>query len=436
MSNILLPAVINDTKSVVGQLATALGLPRSALASDESIAAAYAELPRLLSRVPPPQRSDLLARMVVAVATGLFDAALNYIWNAAIIDLRRKVRDFGLQVIAQTLGGAFEEKTLLELKDAELIDLCLKLNLITEDGFFFLDQCREVRNNFSAAHPPMGALDEYEVLRFTSNCIKYALESETNPRGVDTRDFIARLKAGRFSTLQLDEWVKLLAATHEAQRDLLFGMLHGIYCDPNSSQETRLNALDIVKRFSAQLTPKVSSELLNRHSGYVASGDSARQAVSQDFFTRLGFLALFTEPERHAIVTRACQRLVSVHQEFNNFYNEPPFAERLRELSSQAAIPESAQFEFVCSVVVCATGNPYGVSHAAAPYYEAMIRNFTPKQVAIMLEATENYPVLAMRLENYERCRNQYRSLLSMLDPQSVPPGHKALYDKWSAGKP
>jgi hypothetical protein len=60
-----------------------------------------------------------------------------------------------------------------------------------------------------------------------------------------------------------------------------------------------------------------------------------------------------------------------------------------------------------------------------------MIRNFTPKQVAIMLEATENYPVLAMRLKNYERCRREFQELAAMLDPQSVPRGHKSLFEKW-----
>ncbi|WP_331048174.1 hypothetical protein [Gemmatimonas sp.] len=370
--------------------------------------------------------------MCVAVSTGLFDAAINYIWNAAVLELRRKVRDFGLQVVAQIRGGAFDERALVELKDSELVGLCLRHNLITEDGHFFLDQCREVRNNFSAAHPPMGTLDEYEVLRFTSACIRYALEDETNPRGVDTRAFLTALRAGRFNAPQLQRWVELLTGTHEAQRDLLFSMLHGLYCDPASSQEIRLNSLDVVRAFAEEMSAKVKSELVDRHSGYLASGDIKRQSSSQDFFTRLGIAALFSEAERHSIITRACQRLLNVHQEFNNFYNEPPFAERLHELAEQSVVPDSALFEFVCTVVVCATGNQYGVSNMALPYYESMVRNFKPKQIAIMLEATETYPVLATRLKHYDGCRQRFRSLVSILDRQSVPSAHQARYDRWS----
>ncbi|MGQ7792982.1 hypothetical protein ACUN0C_11285 [Faunimonas sp. B44] len=92
--------------------------------------------------------------MCVAVASGLFNAAINYVWNAAVVELRDKVRRFGINVVPQVLDDkSLDEETLLDLKDAELLDLCRKLNLIGDDDFFFLDQCRATRNSFSVAHP-------------------------------------------------------------------------------------------------------------------------------------------------------------------------------------------------------------------------------------------------------------------------------------------
>jgi len=133
---------------MLSALTTALGVERSILAADDQIQHAWETLPRLLSRIPPHLRSETLVRMCVAVGTGLFDSAINYAWNAAIIELRGKVRRFGLTVIPQVISKTFDEAALLDLKDAELLVLCLKLNLISEDGFFLLDQCRDVRNNF------------------------------------------------------------------------------------------------------------------------------------------------------------------------------------------------------------------------------------------------------------------------------------------------
>ena len=79
--------------------------------------------------------------MCIAVASGLFDAAINYVWNAAIVELRKKVRRFGIAVVPQVLDDkSFDNDKLDDLKDAQLLELCLKLNLIDDDAFFFLNK--------------------------------------------------------------------------------------------------------------------------------------------------------------------------------------------------------------------------------------------------------------------------------------------------------
>ncbi len=204
--------------------------------------------------------------MCVAVASGLFDAAINYVWNAAVLELREKVRRFGIAVVPQVLDDkSFDEASLLDLKDADLLDLCLRLNLIGNDDFFFLDQCRATRNSFSAAHPADGNVDEDEFLAFLSRCQKHALSSAHNPKGVDTKAMLDALKASRFKGDQLDEWVSRVAGTYDAQRELIFVMLHGIYCDPASGEEARLNALSICEAFSNEFSPKTCSALVDRH---------------------------------------------------------------------------------------------------------------------------------------------------------------------------
>ena len=103
---------------------------------------------------------------------------------SSITELRDKVRHFGVHIVPEIIREPFEEKNLEDLKDAVLLSLCLSLNPITEHGYFFLDQCRDVRNNFSTAHPPMGSLDDTQFLRIVNLCAKHALSSTQNPRGV------------------------------------------------------------------------------------------------------------------------------------------------------------------------------------------------------------------------------------------------------------
>ncbi|MDA2926790.1 hypothetical protein MYX78_06090, partial [Acidobacteria bacterium AH-259-G07] len=288
LSKVTLPILAQETASALEIVTQALGVPRDILPSDEEITHAWSELPRVLSRIPRELRTEPHVRMCVAVANGLFDAAINYSWNSAVVELRNKVRRFGIHVVPQIIiDRDFDEKALVDLKDAELLDLCLSLNLITEEGYFFLDQCRETRNNFSSAHPALGAVDDHEFLTFLNRCAKYALTSTRNPKGVDTQSFIQAIHGNKFSEEQEDEWIVRTQETHEAQRELLVGMLHGIYCDPESSEESRLNALGICQRLVEEFTPKVKSDLINRHSEYIAQGKIERQTASQAFFEKV-----------------------------------------------------------------------------------------------------------------------------------------------------
>lgn len=428
---ITLPVVIEETCSVVGKLVTALGLPREVLASDDEIAHVWSDLPRLLSRIPREQINVLHARMIVAISTGLFDSAVNYAWNLSVMQLREKLRGFGLHVVSQITKKKFEDEDLLELKDIDLLGLCLSLNLITEDGYFFLDQSRDVRNNFSAAHPPMGGLDDHEFLAFLSRCTKYALGNDYNPRGVDLTTFFRELKARRFNDAQSSEWISRLEGTHEAQRNLLITTLHGIYCDPASSQETRLNALDLCKHFAPKFTSKLKSSLLEQHSEYVASGKDDKHEASRRFFASIIMLGLLSSSENHTLISRACKTLHSVHDGWDNFHNEPPFAQRLRELSEQVAVPEPTQLEFVYTVILCATGRTTGIAWMAVPHCQAMVRNFSPKEVHIMLGLPDERSTLSSRIKSNPGCRTRFKELVKLLDPTTVPTQDQKVYANW-----
>ena len=323
------------------------------------IAYAWKDLPRELRNIPVSIRGELLARMCVAVGTGLFDSAINYAWNASVLQLREKVKNFGLPVVAQILQEDFEEKHLLDLQDSRLLELCVKLNFVSEDGYFFLDQCRNIRNNFSAAHPTIGTLNDREFITFLNRCVKYALADSVSPRGIDIGAFISAVKGSRFTDGQCSVWVDRLDATHDAQRELLFGMVHGIYCDPAIPEPARLNTLDMCGAYSSKFTAAIRSDLINKHSEYLAKGDATRHTVSQQFFEKLSLLDLLNESERHTIISKSIDQLWTVHQEYNNFYNEPPFAERLEQISQQGALPKTIQEEFVKTVVGCYIGNGY-----------------------------------------------------------------------------
>lgn len=312
--------------------------------------------------VPTELRYELLVRMCVAISTGLFDGAINYIWNASIRNLRIKIKDFGYNVVAQILAKEFDENELFSLKDSELLNLCLKLNLISEEGFYFLDQCRDMRNNFSAAHPSIAFIDDKELTTYISCCCKYALSSVVNLKGVDINTFTKSLKGEIFTDIQFNAWIKKLSETHEAQREILFFMVYGIYCAPSSTEQARINSLKICGKFMDTFTAQITAELVNKHYDYQAKGDEKRYRASLNFFEKLNLVSKLNNSEQQRIFLRACKNLENAHLGYDNFYNEPPFAERLYDLSLHNEVPETIKEIYVTTILMGYIGNRYGTS--------------------------------------------------------------------------
>jgi hypothetical protein len=133
--------------------------------------------------------------------------------------------------------------------------------------------------------------------------------------------------------------------------------------------------------------------------------------------------------ERHNIIVGACTRLMGVHQAWDNFHNEPPFAERLP--TSQIAVPDTAKEAFVITVVTCSVGNQYGTSRAADPYYCAMVQRFSPKEVDMLFSLLEKQNSLSIRVHNSQRCRVKLKTLMQLIDEKTVPVRHKKVYQHW-----
>lgn len=429
-NNPQLPTITNTTKSLLDNVTSALGVSREVMPGLEQIEHVWSNLPRLLGMIPPDIRDERMMRLCVAVAAGLFDSAINYAWNLTIVELRKKVIRFGLPIVSQITSKQLDENKLLEITDYDLLKLCLELSIITEDGYFKLDQCREIRNNFSAAHPAVGLLDEDEVVNFISRCAREALSIINVPAGVDFKSLVSAIKGGSFSVEQTGYWSESIKRTHFAQRELISTALHGMYCDENLGQTARNNCALLFP--SVYEIDGVSGKIIDQHQSYIGKGETSKAAASRDFFTKFGMIEHLSEAERHSIISIACDRLMSVHQEMNNFYTEPAFAERLSEVVSTSSIPDAVRDKYVHTVVACAIGNGYGVSWGASSIYENLIRNFTPKAIESMLLLPQANEIASRRIATLNICLDNFRKLVSLLNEDSIPVRVKPIYDQYA----
>jgi hypothetical protein len=107
------------------------------------------------------QRSIYISKFIAAAAAGLFDAALNYLWDETIYELRRRVAQYDLAYFYDAAVGSSAEKRkklnteedLVKIDDSSLIKGSYEIGLISDLGFSHLDRIRYMRNWASAAHP-------------------------------------------------------------------------------------------------------------------------------------------------------------------------------------------------------------------------------------------------------------------------------------------
>lgn len=128
-------------------------------------------------------RSHYISRMIAASAVGLFDAALNYLWDELVSELRRRVVGFDLGYFYDTAAGGSDlrknlktEDDLTRIDDASMLRAAHEIGMLTDVGYQRLDHIRYMRNHASAGHPNQVTLTGLDHDRLTAReCAKRSL---------------------------------------------------------------------------------------------------------------------------------------------------------------------------------------------------------------------------------------------------------------------
>ena len=157
-------------------------------------------------------RAMYLSKFMVAVGAGLFDAALNYLWDETISELRRRVAGYDLSYFFDIAVQAPDrrkqlktEEDLVRVDDYDLIRAANEIGLVPDVGFRQLDLIRYMRNFASAAHPNQNELGGNAVAR---------LGGDLHQGG----HYSSRVECGRRDKAALGEYQDKKAHVAEGQR--------------------------------------------------------------------------------------------------------------------------------------------------------------------------------------------------------------------------
>lgn len=380
-------------------------------------------LPEVVERLTPEQRQAAmyLSKFAAACATGLFDAALNYLWNETIRNLRRKIIHFDIEyfydsiITDSTRRSKFRDDSDLEkLEDWELVRGCLTTGIISQIGYRHLDYIRDMRNHASAAHPNQNDLTGLQIVSWLETCIVEVLAREPEGPAIEVKRLINSL---RKETLTKNDVPPIGAAIVRLPDDLARSLLRtifGMYTQTNLSAHIRNNIRLIAAEVWNACSDDARYEAGLRFASFQANAEVARARLAREFLELVNGLS-FLPPDSWALeVSMALDSLLTAHNGWNNFHHEGPHARNLAKLiPSSGEVASNVVRKYVKVLTMCRIGNGYGVSWEGQPIYDDLIDRWQDRHVAIFIDLPKDAD-FASRLE-IPSCAKNYQSLAERL---------------------
>ena len=413
--------VANFSRGLKGYL-TFLGLPcDNILVNIEQRGIVIANMPFILNNIPS-NKSELyyISKFIASCSAGLFNAALNYLWNETIVNLRQKVILFDLNYFFNALGkDAFHsEEDLNRIEDWELIKGCLEVGILSEIGFKHLNYIRDMRNFASAAHPNNNELDGLQISSWLQTCIKEVLSKDPSSYTLAIKKLLPSI---RNETLTEVDSKPIIANIEHLPQDLansLLMVLFGMYTDEQVNANVRNNINYLSKSTWLRSDIKRKNNIALKYASFSSNGQIRKKELAKEFLIYVDGLGYLTDDQRSLELRDCIEALLTAHNNPNNFYNEEPNAKIIfNYVHGNENIPSSVRSLYVNVIVMCKLGNYYGVSRSAVPYYNKMIDMFGDEEIKeflALLKDTE-FRVLLDNHVNPSVKPNEYKIIADKL---------------------
>lgn len=400
------------------------GLPTDGILVDlEQRMAFMSTAAQALTKLDPEQRAkaDYISKMIFAGSCGLFDAALNFLWNETVSELRRRVVNYDLDYFYSVAEKS--ESRRKELKDADDLDKLAdeklligarELGLISDIGHRELDHIRFMRNYASAAHPNQNELDGIQLAAWLGTCIRHAMTLDVDVVVAEVKKLLSNIKTHRMDDEAVRDASAFFKNLSQQQADTLASGMFDAYTKPATPPET----LDNIRRLWPNLWAHVSEPARHRVgfrlSSFKASGDGDQAERARQLIDLVGAAAYLAKEMREAEANAALDDLAGAHYDYGNFYSEPPIARKLAELVGQlGSVPDSLTGKYVLTLVKVFLTNGNGTAWNAEPYYTELIGKFDPDQASIALRSFTDKDI-APKLER-KLGREHWERLLTMI---------------------
>jgi len=407
----------------------ALGLPNdNVLVNVTERQRVISNIPEVVGLIDARQRAGAiyLSKFIAACGAGLFDAALNFLWDETVVSLRHKVARFDLEYFFDSVvtdptrrSKLRDESDLHKIDEWELIRGCHLTGILSDIGYKHLDYIRDMRNWASAAHPNQNELSGFQLVAWLETCIREVIAREPEGPVVEVRRFLNSIRS---ATLAEPDAQHIRAGIELLPPELgtsLLRTLFGMYTSSGIAVQVKAN-IKLVAKDAWNVAPDdTRHECGFKYSAFARNGETDRRDAANEFLAVVGGLPYLPTDTLALEMSDKIDNLFAAHTGFNNFHNEPPHARALAAyVSSAGTVPSAVRKSYVKTLVMAAIGNGHGVSTMAVPFYDkliSMLGEAELREVAGLLLDREFASRVALT-----SCTKKFRELLDRLAPATT----------------
>lgn len=391
----------------------------------------------VISQIKPKEKEQslYLSKFIAGVASGLFDAALNYLWDETILQIRKRVVQYDLEyfydnaVSGDKRKRVKDEADLTKIDDYDLIKGAKEIGLISELGFKHLEYINYMRNWASAAHPNQNEITGLQLVSWLETCVKEVISLPISNITIQIKQLLAGVKSTNISESDSQEIAVFFTNLTQEQVNNLVSGFFGIYTKPETDSQTLQNINKLLPKIWDSVDEDTKNNFGLKYGNFVANNFQHEKKLAREFLQLVDSESYIPDDLRGVEIETAIDNLLSVHRGFNNFYNEPSFARQLqRIIGTPPKVPKAMSKKYVLGVVEAFLTNANGVAVSAEPVYIDLLSNLDSHQANIAI-LSFNDDKISSKLQ-FSLCEKKFRELLEIVKPIVTSPPIRELIEK------
>jgi len=421
----------------IREVVTLLGLPNDGIVQNvKERGRVFKNLEDVVDGITANKESMVyVSKFIYATANGLFDAALNYLWDATVNELRSRISDFDVEYFYDIAVTSTEKRIKLngvgdlpKIQDADLLSGANKIELIDSVACHELNNIRYMRNWASSAHPTDVKLSGLSLIGWLEICINKVFNIPYSTLNLEIKKFLGDIKSRSFPDSEIDAKKVFFSKLSNNQANMLIKGLFGIYVSEKTTSETRANISKLIEPLWVIASDETKVKMGTNYGNYSINGHTEKATQARDFLEIVHGQAYIPDDLKVSEISNILSDLLSANDNVDNFYTEPSLSTQLVGfVDKYGALPSTIENEYIKTVVYCFLTNGNGIAWNADDNYRLMIQRFTVDQAtkALLLYQDDRiYNKLRMTL-----CLNQFRELLSLIKPRIIQDKPRKLLD-------